>query len=466
MKQKYNSKTKLLSFFILVNLLYNSETLRASGIVVDSNADKRYQANITETRNKIDQVDIVAPSSSGTSHNKFLDYNVSEKGVILNNSAKEITTTLGGIISKNNNLNGREADLIITEVTGNKLSNILGYTEIAGKKADYILANPNGINVNGAGFLNTRDVTLTTGSILNDPLLKFKIRKGLIEVGEKGVNTEGVDYFSLISKTVKISGAISSANKKNPKEVKIIAGSNDFNYATKEATGILNEAEENLVGIDTGELGGIIANKITLISNDKGVGVNVKSPLVAEVEDITIDSMGNITLKSAKADKNINLKADKNIITEKALSGNNIYLSAKNEISNSGIIYGNELVKTNSKSVKNKKSGEILSKNTLNIASEEIIENAGTIQGENEVKVRGKKLKTTENSKLVSSKKLDIDVSEIDSDGTLYSDEILDIKTKTLSNKANGKILSNNTLNIASEESVENTGTRFRWHII
>ena len=411
MKQKYNSKTKLLSFFILVNLLYNSETLRASGIVVDSNADKRHQANITETRNKIDQVDIVAPSSSGTSHNKFLDYNVSEKGIILNNSAKEITTTLGGIISKNNNLNGREADLIITEVTGNKLSNILGYTEVAGKKADYILANPNGINVNGAGFLNTRDVILTTGSILNDPLLKFKIRKGLIEVGEKGVNTEGVDYFSLISKTVKISGAISSANKKNPKEVKIIAGSNDFNYATKEATSILtDETEENLVGIDTGELGGVIANKITLISNDKGIGVNIKSPLIAEVEDITIDSMGNITLKSAKAEKNINLRTDKSILTEKALSGNNIYLSAKNEISNSGIIYGNELVKTNSKSVKNKKSGEILSKNTLKISSEEIIENAGTIQGENEVKVSGKKLKTSENSKLVSSKKLDIDV--------------------------------------------------------
>ena len=430
MKQKYNSKTKLLSFFILVNLLYNSETLRASGIVVDSNADKRYQANITETRNKIDQVDIVAPSSSGTSHNKFLDYNVSEKGVILNNSAKEITTTLGGIISKNNNLNGREADLIITEVTGNKLSNILGYTEIAGKKADYILANPNGINVNGAGFLNTRDVTLTTGSILNDPLLKFKIRKGLIEVGEKGVNTEGVDYFSLISKTVKISGAISSANKKNPKEVKIIAGSNDFNYATKEATGILNEAEENLVGIDTGELGGIIANKITLISNDKGVGVNVKSPLVAEVEDITIDSMGNITLKSAKADKNINLKADKNIITEKALSGNNIYLSAKNEISNSGIIYGNELVKTNSKSVKNKKSGEILSKNTLNITSEESIENTGTIQGENEVDIIGSSLKNI-GKILAKTLNLDFEKNNFNFEGEIFSTE----KTTVNSNK-------------------------------
>ena len=100
------------------------------------------------------------------------------------------------------------------------------------------------------------------------------------------------------------------------------------------------------------------------------------------------------------------------------------------EIESDGTLYSDEVLDIKAKKLINKEKGKILSKNALNINSEEVAENVGTIQGENELSVSTKKLKTTENSKILSSKKLNIEASEIESDGTLYSDEVLDIKTK------------------------------------
>ena len=50
------------------------------------------------------------------------------------------------------------------EVTSTNPSNLRGYTEVAGSKADVIIANPNGITCNGCGFINTSRGVLTTGT--------------------------------------------------------------------------------------------------------------------------------------------------------------------------------------------------------------------------------------------------------------------------------------------------------------
>ena len=124
---------------------------------------------IDHAANGVPIVNIAAPNSSGLSHNRFSDFNVNQSGLILNNSIGSandvVTTQLGGLIMDNRNLVGSgSAAVILNEVTSNNISQINGYQEIAGRKADYVLANPNGITVNNGGFINVDRVTMVVGS--------------------------------------------------------------------------------------------------------------------------------------------------------------------------------------------------------------------------------------------------------------------------------------------------------------
>ena len=99
----------------------------------------------------------------GLSHNKFTDLQVGKEGIVFNNSQNAINTQLAGNISGNSNLTNGPAGIILNEVTGSKLSELNGMLEIAGQQASLIIANPNGINAAGVGFINTNRAVLTTG---------------------------------------------------------------------------------------------------------------------------------------------------------------------------------------------------------------------------------------------------------------------------------------------------------------
>ncbi len=90
--------------------------------------------------------------------------------MILNNAIGNqndvILTQIGGLVHDNANLrNSGAASVILNEVTSNRTTAINGYTEVAGKRADVIVANPNGISMAGAGFINVSRFTAVVGSV-------------------------------------------------------------------------------------------------------------------------------------------------------------------------------------------------------------------------------------------------------------------------------------------------------------
>ena len=123
-------------------------------------------ARATRTASGIEQLDIATPNAKGLSYNSLLELQVSEQGLILNNNPHVVADTqIAGLVARNRNLDkSGSANLIVTEITGKNRTNINGYVEVAGDRADIVMANRNGITVNGGGFLNTDRVTLTSGS--------------------------------------------------------------------------------------------------------------------------------------------------------------------------------------------------------------------------------------------------------------------------------------------------------------
>ena len=163
------------------------------------------------SENGTDVINIVNPNSNGLSHNKYNEFNVGENnGVILNNSKVDGNSVLGGKVTANTNLTNN-AKVILNEVKGNNASNLNGGIEVFGAKSDLIIANENGINVNGANFINTGALNLSTGRVnLEGGNLVLDTSKSLnssLNIGEKGVTTDS-DYFGLISRTVNINGGI------------------------------------------------------------------------------------------------------------------------------------------------------------------------------------------------------------------------------------------------------------------
>ncbi|MEA9395894.1 hemagglutinin repeat-containing protein [Lelliottia amnigena] len=255
--------------------------------------------------NGVPVVNIATPNGAGISHNQFNSYNVGKEGVILNNATDRLTATqLGGLIQNNPNLQaGREAKGIINEVTGGSRSQLQGYTEVGGKAANVMVANPYGITCNGCGFINTPNVTLTTGKPQFDAsgnLMALDVTKGAITVEGQGLDASKSDALSIISRATEVNAAI------HANDLSVTAGANRVS-ADGSVKAIAGQGATPTVAVDTGALGGMYANRIRLVSSDKGVGVNLGN-LNARQGDIQLDASGKLTVANSLASGTLTAK--------------------------------------------------------------------------------------------------------------------------------------------------------------
>ncbi|MCC2002146.1 hemagglutinin repeat-containing protein [Enterobacter bugandensis] len=260
------------------------------------------QTTVDRAGNGVPVINIATPNGAGISHNQFQDYNVGKEGLILNNGTDRLTQTqLGGLIQNNPNLQaGREAKGIINEVTGASRSQLQGYTEVAGKAANVMVANPYGITCNGCGFINTPNATLTTGKPqfdANGNLLALDVTKGAITVEGQGLDASKSDALSIIARATEVNAAI------HANDLKVTAGANRVG-ADGSVKPIVGEGASPVVAVDTGALGGMYANRIRLVSSEKGVGVNLGN-LTARQGDIQLDAGGKLTITNSVASGSI-----------------------------------------------------------------------------------------------------------------------------------------------------------------
>jgi len=235
-------------------------------------------------------VNIVAPNAAGLSHNQYLDYNVDRQGLVLNNSQAAGISQLAGQLGANPQFNGRDAGLILNEVISRNASSINGPQEIFGRAADYVLANPNGINVNGASFINTPRASFVVGSPEFEDgrlarLSTYDATQELI-VGDRGVSNMG-GALDLIAPRIDTSGSTDARGDLN-----VLMG---FNQVAYDDARIEQSRQPVRPPLDARLFGAMQAGRINIISTADGAGVKIAAPLLATA-DLKIASAGNLEI--------------------------------------------------------------------------------------------------------------------------------------------------------------------------
>jgi len=379
-------KRTLIYLIVILLVLEPGIAAAAGGIIVAPGAPASKQPTLDAAPNGVTIINIVKPSASGLSHNQFDQFNVNSQGVIINNSLKPGVSQLGGAIAGNANFaGGAEARTILNEVTGSSRSSIEGYTEIFGFAANYILANPNGVTVNGGGFINTPKATLTTGAPRLDgtgALLGLDVRRGDVLVEGLGINAGNIDAFEIVSRTAKINAEI------HAKRLNIIAGQGSYDPATEQATSLTPDGSPAPgVSLDSTALGGMYADRIKLVGTEAGVGVNLVG-LTQATEELTLTAAGRVELKgTVSSGKNLSVGSTGNsvVVSGKVLAKETATLTALNEVeiaapapapAEAPVVKGNS-VAIDAGSLNNKSM--ILADSTFDIATHAGVLNTGTI---------------------------------------------------------------------------------------
>src|SRR5690606_712415 len=240
----------------------------------------KQRPTLLQTANGLPQVNIQTPSAAGVSRNTYSQFDVQSQGAILNNSRTATQTQTGGWVQANPWLAGGAARVVLNEVNSSNPSHLRGDVEVAGKRAEVIIANPAGIQVNGGGFINASGVTLTTGTaVLNSTnggsLDAYRIPKGAIIIDGLGLDTSTATYTDILARSVQVNAGIWADR------LRVVTGANEVSTnrphypedVSPGVTPIAVKGNSPQFSLDVAALGGMYAGHIYLVGSESGLGV-------------------------------------------------------------------------------------------------------------------------------------------------------------------------------------------------
>jgi filamentous hemagglutinin family protein len=273
---------------VLLSWLHIS-LVQAAGIVVDGGT-----ATTVTTASSGRQTVNIAAAVSGISHNTYSEFSVGSAGAALNNV-------------------GVNARTIVNQVTSTNPSLIQGDITVLGSRANVIIANPNGITVNGGSFVNTGNVALSTGQVsFNDITLSpgnvqrnivLDTSQGQIVIGPEGLSGAMLD-LELIAKQISINGPVLNTVSNSAARINAVAGAShaevDGSVSPTDlistwigitASGTSNPGATTL---DITPLGSLTAGRVELVVTEQGAGVRNAGAIYANVGDFTIAGNGDL----------------------------------------------------------------------------------------------------------------------------------------------------------------------------
>ena len=381
--------------------------------------------------NGVPVVNIATPNGAGISHNRFTDYNVGKEGLILNNATGKLNPTqLGGLIQNNPNLKaGGEAKGIINEVTGGNRSLLQGYTEVAGKAANVMVANPYGITCDGCGFINTPHATLTTGRpVMNadGSLQALEVTEGSITINGAGLDGTRSDAVSIIARATEVNAAL------HAKDLTVTAGANRVT-ADGRVSALKGEGDVPKVAVDTGALGGMYARRIHLTSTESGVGVNLGN-LYAREGDIILSSSGKLVLKNSLAGGSTTVTGTDVSLSGDNKAGGNLSVTGTTglTLNQSRLVTDKNLVLSSSGQIV-QNGGELTAGQNAMLSAQHLNQTSGTVNAAENVT-----LTTTDDTTLkgrsIAGKTLTVSSGSLNNGGTLVAGRDATVKTGTFSN--------------------------------
>ncbi|EFK1543063.1 contact-dependent inhibition toxin CdiA [Escherichia coli] len=417
---------RLLSYLIST-IIAGQPLLPAVGAVITP----QNGAGMDKAANGVPVVNIATPNGAGISHNRFTDYNVGKEGLILNNATGKLNPTqLGGLIQNNPNLKaGGEAKGIINEVTGGNRSLLQGYTEVAGKAANVMVANPYGITCDGCGFINTPRATLTTGRpVMNadGSLQALEVTEGSITINGAGLDGTRSDAVSIIARATEVNAAL------HAKDLTVTAGANRVT-ADGRVSALKGEGDVPKVAVDTGALGGMYARRIHLTSTESGVGVNLGN-LYAREGDIILSSAGKLVLKNSLAGGNTTVTGTDVSLSGDNKAGGNLSVTGTTglTLNQSRLVTDKNLVLSSSGQIV-QNGGELTAGQNAMLSAQHLNQTSGAVNAAENVTLTttgGITLK----GRSVAGKTLTVSSGSLNNGGTLVAGRDATVKTGTFSN--------------------------------